>query len=183
MVASTFLSVLIIFLFSEVLPFSVYIFLLYIFSLLLPAFGLLFFMNSAKVISARWHWGIPLFISLGPTTLLWDNMFTAMLYGRAFISTFDKWGFLDSAPVRAFILIFYSLASVLFCASVQEGKRNRMRIPFIFASIASVSIIIFSVDSLIGGFLAGADLFGLYVILTLLLGMSLIRVAIQYNPE
>lgn len=183
MVASTFLSVLITFLFSGLLPFPVYVSLLYIFSLFLPAFGILVFMSSTRMISARWHWGVPLFISLAPMTLLRDNMFTGMLYGRAFISTFDTWGFLDAAPSRAFILTFYSLASVLFCLSAPEGKRSEMRIPLMFATTASASIIIFSVDSLTGGSLAEANLFGLYVVFTLLLGISLARVAIHYSPE
>ncbi|WP_292463918.1 hypothetical protein [Methanolobus sp.] len=183
LITSTFLSVLITFLFSELLTFSVYIPLLYIFSLFLPAFGLLFFLDSIRAVSGRWYWGIPLLTSLIPMTLLRDSMFTSMLYSRSFMLSFDSWGIFGSAYTRASIMIFYSLGSVFFCLSVPQANKNKMLMPSTFAILASIAIITFSMDSLSAGFLAESNLFGLYIIFTLLLGLSLMSMAIHYNPE
>lgn len=119
---------------------------LYLFSLFLPAVGLLVFMKNMRKTSSRWYWGIPLLIGLILNTFVRDSIFMRpfnlyainLVYGQPFIATFPifyKWHVLESLPygghkmnliIMNFISIFFSLAAALFCLSVPEKKEKNL---------------------------------------------------------
>lgn len=161
----------------------VYVCLLYLFSLLLPAIGLLLFMSSARENSTRWYWGVPLLIGLFLITFLRDNMAANFFYEWSFISTFDTFNLLETAPLRISIMIFFSLASVLFCLSADNGVRTKMRIPLMLSIISSLIVIIFFMDHLARGALANSSLYGIHVIVILFIGLSFLWLAIYDSME
>ncbi len=161
----------------------VYVCLLYLFSLLLPAIGLLLFMSSTRKNSTRWYWGVPLLIGLFLITFLRDNMAANFFYEWSFISTFDTLNLLETAPLRISIMIFFSLASVLFCLSADNGVRAKMRIPLMLSIISSLTVIIFFMDHLARGALANSSLYGIHVIVILFIGLSFLWLAIYDSME
>lgn len=130
---------------------------LYLFSLFLPAAGLLVFMKNNRRISSRWYWGIPFLMGLILNTFLRDFMFMVpfspyavnLFYGQPFIATFPilyKWHILESlspndsivnSTVLFFIYIFFSISVALFCLSVPEEKRKKLMFPFALSLIAA----------------------------------------------
>ncbi len=160
----------------------IYIFLFYLFSILLPAVGLIFFMNYIKN-SSRWYLGIPLLIAVFLMTFLRDSMTMARFYSVSFISAYDTLQILDSMATKAFIQIFFSLSALLFVLSVPESKAKLMKMPFRMAIVASASIIIYhSVAFFV--YIPENQLFGfLHIISIFLLGLLLLRAAINYDEE
>ncbi|WP_321428542.1 hypothetical protein [uncultured Methanolobus sp.] len=168
--------------------------LLYLFSLALPAIGLLIFMKHTKENSTRWYWGIPLLIGIFLITFYRDNTLMPVLYSESFIASFDIWNILDPRPIIYLIIIFLSLASAMFCLSVPEEKRNNMKLPLMISIFAAIFIIIFSIISLIEAstynsffpnslFYINAYFYAAHAILILILGLSFVRVAIKYNQN
>jgi len=155
------------------------ILLLYLFSMFLPAVGLVFFMNSIRVSSSKWYLGIPLLIAVVLMTFLRDGL--NLVYDPSFISLYDKSSFLDSMATKAFIQIFFSLSALLFVLSVPESKAKLMKMPFRMAIVASASIIIYhSVAFFV--YIPENELFGfLHIISIFILGLFLIRVAVNYD--
>jgi hypothetical protein len=154
---------------------------LYLFSLLFPAFGLLSFMKNARKSSPRWYWGIPLFIGLFLITFVRDSMVLSFYSDQTFIDAFDNWGILQSAPIRIFISIFFSLASALFCLSVPKEKINKMMLSFKLSIVAALPVMIYFIDYLIRGNLANSNIYGIHMIVIFFLGLSFVRVAINYE--
>ncbi|AKB77537.1 hypothetical protein MSHOH_1054 [Methanosarcina horonobensis HB-1 = JCM 15518] len=131
---------------------------LYLFSLFLPAVGLIVFMKNTRKTSSRWYWGILLLLGLILNTFLRDAMFMVpyninavnLVYGQPFIATFPilyKWHILERiSPMNInlmfFISIFFSVAAALFCLSVPEEKRKKFMLPFVFSLIAVLSKLI-----------------------------------------
>lgn len=149
------------------------LFLLYLFSLFLPAVGLLVFMKNIRKTSSRWYWGVPLLIGLILNTFVRDVRFMlpksviekgfwAFFYGQSFITNFPiflKWHIIEPVPygegyqmnfiIMNFISIFFSLAAALFCLSVPEEKRKKMMLPLGLSLIAAFSnLIYFIVESM-----------------------------------
>lgn len=159
----------------------IYIFLLYLFSMFLPAVGLAFFMNSIRISSSKWYWGIPLLIAMVLMTFLRDDL--NLVYDPSFISLYDRSSFLGSMATKAFIQIFFSLSALLFVLSVPESKGKLMKMPFKVAIVASASIIIYhSVEFFV--YIPENELFGfLHIISIFILGLLLLRAAINYDKE
>ncbi len=115
---------------------------LYLFSLFLPAVGLIIFMKNTRKISSRWYWGMPLLIGLILNTFLRDAMFMSpystnafnLVYGQLVITTFPilyKLHILERiSPMNInlmfLISIFFSVAAALFCLSVPKEKRKNL---------------------------------------------------------
>jgi hypothetical protein len=140
-------------------------------------------MSSTKKNSTRWYWGAPLLIGLFLITFLRDNIAANFFYEWSFISIFDTLNVLENAPLRISIMIFFSLASVLFCLSADNGVRTKMRVPLILSIIASLSVIIFFMDHLTRGALANSSLYGIHVIVILFMGVSFLWLAISDSME
>lgn len=168
--------------------------LLYLFSLVLPAIGLLIFMKHIKKNSTRWYWGIPLLIAVFLITFYRDNTLMPVLYRESFISSFDTWNILDPLPIIYMIIIFLSLASAMFCLSVPEEKRNIMKLSFMLSAFAAIFIIIFAIISLIEAsdynsffsnslYYINAYFYAIHVIFILFLGLSFVRVAFYYEKN
>lgn len=144
----------------------IYLLLVYVFSLLLPAVGLLFFMNDIKGSSPRWYLGIPLFVAVFLITFLRDSMAMASFYGISFIPAYDSLHILDSQAGKAFIATFFSLSSSLFTLSVPENKRKIMVTPFRISIFVSASIIIYNlVDFLTKSYISANQIFGILHVL------------------
>jgi hypothetical protein len=163
----------------------IYLLLIYLFSLFLPAVGLLLFMNKIRRSSSRWYLGIPLFIAVFLITFLRDSMAMAPFYGISFIPAYDSLHILDSQAGKTFISIFFSLSSLLFTLSVPENKRKIMVTPFRISIFASASIIIYNlVDFLSRSYISANQIFGiLHVLGIFFLGLSLVWVAVNYDKE
>lgn len=119
---------------------------LYLFSLFLPAIGLVAFMKKTRKNSSRWYGGIPLLIGIILNTFLRDAMFMFpfnpnadnIVYGQPFIATFPilyKWHILEflspsdyvmNSTIMFLISIFFSIAAALFCLSIPEDKRKNL---------------------------------------------------------
>ncbi|MFA0821394.1 MAG: hypothetical protein ACC612_00700 [Methanomethylovorans sp.] len=162
---------------------QIYLLLLYIFSMLFPAIGIILFTYTVKKSSARWYWGIPLFIAVFLITFLRDNIYMVQFYNISFISAYDKLHVLDSQTGKAFISIFFALSSLLFTLSVPENRRKTMVMPLRMAILASASIIIYNIVDLSSKiYVSEAQIFGiLHVLGVFLFGLSLVRVAINYD--
>lgn len=168
---------------------------LYLFSLLLPAVGLLIFMKNTKKTSSRWYWGIPFLIGLILYTFIRDFSFMRPLepgvlfqftYGQSFIASFDKWHLLErrsiaTDPFINSISIFFSLASALFCLSVPEEKRKKMMLPLGLSLVAALSNMILFVEYSMKNPGDVPIFFYIYSIAILILGLSFIRVAVIYD--
>jgi hypothetical protein len=124
---------------------------LYLFSLFLPAVGLLVFMKNTRRTSSRWYWGIPLFLGLVLNTFLRDAMFmnpfdsraVNLVYGQPFIANFlTLYDFLVNPNIMFLISSFFSVSTALFCLSVPEGKRKKFMLPFALSLIAVLSNLI-----------------------------------------
>jgi len=137
--------------------------LLYLFSLFLPAVGLLVFMRNIRIVSSRWYWGIPFLIGLILNTFVRDLTFMApfrpgdifqFVYGQPFIATFPilyNWNILEPVSYPpgykvteyiGLISIFFSLSAAFFCLSVPEEKRKKFMLPFRLSIISSFANII-----------------------------------------
>lgn len=170
---------------------------LYLFSLFLPAVGLLVFMKNTKKTSSRWYLGFPLLLGLILNTFIRDFIFMRPLepgalwvltYGRPFIATFDKWNLLErssisTSPVINSISIFFSLSVALFCLSVPKEKRKKMSLPFVLSLITAISNLFLYVEFLMRGNRAVPNFFFVYSIAILILGFSFIRLAYTYDKQ
>lgn len=180
---------------------------LYLFSLFLPAVGLIVFMKNTRKTSSRWYWGIPLLIGLILNTFLRDAMFMSpysinavnLVYGQPFIATFPilyKWHILEHiSPMNInlmfLISIFFSITAALFCLSVPEEKRKKFMLPFALSLIAALSNLVqFIVDWTVQftaynmSFLQEIILQLCFVIFStsiLYLGFSFVRIATIYE--
>jgi hypothetical protein len=118
---------------------------LYLFSLFLPAIGLLIFMKNTRRTSSRWYWGIPLLIGLILNTFLRDAMFMIPfnlnadqpIYGQPFIASFFP--IFQNSTVVFLISIFFSAATALFCLYVPKEKRKKFMLPLALSIIAVLS--------------------------------------------
>ena len=174
---------------------------LYLFSLFLPAVGLIVFMKNTRKTSSRWYWGMPLLIGLILNTFLRDAMFMSpyninavnLVYGQPFIATFPvlyKWHILEHiSPMNInlmfLISIFFSITAALFCLSVPEDKRKKFKLPFALSLIAVISN---SIQFLVGRqpySLSNVTISGysfvIFSISILFLGLSFIGIAVIYD--
>jgi hypothetical protein len=176
--------------------------LLYLFSLFLPAVGLLVFMRNIRIVSSRWYWGIPFLIGLILNTFVRDLTFMTpfrpgdifqFVYGQPFIASFFPI-FHNSTvmmPIVNLISIFFSLSAALFCLSVPEEKRKKFMLPFALSIISSfANIILFIIVSMQktiinSSFSTYTSLteitFVIFSIAIFILGLSFIRVAVIYD--
>lgn len=166
--------------FKEAQP--IYIFLMYTFSLIIPTIGLLIFMKDNMKKSSRWYFGIPFLVSIFLMTLLRDEKYMSMFFEISYISTYDVSEFLSSKTGQALINIFFSSASVSFILSVPKNKKEIMKIPLIVSIITAASIIIFYLAYL--PFNTTIDsLYYLGILCSFLLGIALLRVAVNYKID
>lgn len=160
----------------------IYLYLFYLLSLFLPLFGILLFMDNMRPSSPKWYWGIPLFVSIFLITFLRDSMYMASLYNISFVSAYDNLHILDSQIGKAFVTIFFSISSLLFTLSVPENKRKLMKAPLIISIFMSISIVIYCIVDLFSNTYSETQIFGiLHVLGVFLFGVSLVRVAIDYE--
>ena len=132
--------------------------------------------------SPKWYWGIPLFVSIFLITFLRDSMYMASLYNISFVSAYDNLHILDSQIGKAFVTIFFSISSLLFSLSVPENKRKLMKAPLIISIFMSISIVIYCIVDLFSNTYSETQIFGiLHVLGVFLFGVSLVRVAIDYE--
>lgn len=189
--------------------------LLYLFSLFLPAAGLLVFMKYTRTTSSRWYWGIPFLIGILLNTILRDLKYMRPLdihdefqfvYGQPFLVTFPifyKWHILEPLPYGLvgyqlnftfmnLISISFSVTAALFCLSVRKEKRKKMMLSFWLSLIAVLSNIIFFIaESMRETFVSHSSFsiynfvssysFLIYSIVTIILGLSFVRLAIVYD--
>ena len=119
---------------------------LYLFSLFLPAVGILVFIKNTRRISPRWYWGVPFLIGLILNTFVRDFTFMVpfnpdavnLFYGQPFLSNFVTF----DPTTKDIIAIFFSAAVALFCLSVPEEKRKKLMLPFALSLIAAFSNLI-----------------------------------------
>lgn len=183
------------------------LFLLYLFSLFLPAIGLLIFMKNIRKNSTRWYWGVPLLIGLILNTFVRDVMFMlpksaiekgfwAFFYGQSFITNFPiflKWqiiepviygeGYKMNFTAMNFISIFFSLAAALFCLSVPKEKRKKMMLPFGLSLVTAFSNTILFAEYSIRNPGDVPIFYYVYSISIVVLGLSYIRAAINYDKK
>lgn len=127
---------------------------LYLFSLVLPAIGLLIFIKNMRRISPRWYWGVPFLVGIILNTFVRDLTFMVpfspnavnLFYGQPFLSNFVTF---DSTTI-SIITIFFSVAVALFCLSVPEEKRKKLMLPFALSLIAAFSNMIHFIVGLMG---------------------------------
>lgn len=167
---------------------SIHIFLLYVLSMLLPAAGLLLFMNSIKERSTRWYWAGPLLIAIFFITLLRDIGVMDYLYAMSFIKTYDASNILHNDIVVSFIQLFFAFSSILFTLSVPAEKRERMTIPFRFSMFTFFMAAIFSVATVLlkqnyVSFISSvqSSSFTLYILGIFSMGISLLWMATKYD--
>jgi membrane protease YdiL (CAAX protease family) len=98
---------------------NIYIFSLYLFSFLIPAVGLLLFLNHIKKISSRWYWGVPLLFTVVLITLNRDNNILGPFYDTSFIVSYGEISdFLSNSFFKYSVSIVYCLSMLLFTMSV-----------------------------------------------------------------
>ncbi|MDW7731955.1 MAG: hypothetical protein SCH66_05955 [Methanolobus sp.] len=160
----------------------VYLCSLYLFSLFLPAIGVLLFMKNMKTGSSRRYWGVPFLLGLFLITFLRDSMIMPFFYDGSFISTFDRRGFLGYDSIRYPAMIFFPLSSAVFCMSVPNGKRNVMILPFVLSIISALLMFFFFADYVSSGNGSmNSSLFAGHVIFIFLLGLSFLWLSVNYD--
>lgn len=160
----------------------IYIFLMYMFSLIIPVFGLLVFMKDNRKCSPRWYFAFPFLVAIFLMTLLRDEKYMSMFFETSYILIYDVSGILSSKKGQALISAFFSLASVLFILSVPERKKEIMKISYIVSVITTASVVTFYLAYLF--FNTTIDF--LYYVNILggpLLGFSLLRASVHYNTK
>lgn len=167
---------------------SIHIFLLYLFSMLLPVAGLLLFMNSIKERSTRWYWPGPLLIAIFFITLLRDIGAMDYLYAMSFIKTYDASNILHNDIVVSFIQLFFAFSSILFTLSVPAEKRRKMVIPFGISVFTFFMAAVFSAASILlkSNYVSSisslrSSSFALYILGIFLMGISLLWMATKYD--
>lgn len=169
---------------------SIHIFLLYLFSMLLPVAGLLLFMNSIKERSTRWYWAGPLLIAIFLITLLRDIGVMDYLYTMSFIKTYDASNILHNDIVVSFIQLFFAFSSILFTLSVPAEKRRKMVIPFGISVFTFFMAAVFSAASVLlkSNYVSSisslrSSSFALCILGIFLIGLSLLWVAGNYGSQ
>lgn len=169
---------------------SIHIFLLYVFSMLLPAAGLLLFMSRIKESSARWYWAGPLLIAIFLITLFRDIGVMDYLYAVSFIKTYDASNILHNDIVVSFIQLFFAFSSILFTLSVPAEKRRKMVIPFGISIFTFFMAAIFSVATVLlkqnyVSFVSSLQSrsFVMYILGIFSMGISLLWVATKYDKN
>lgn len=180
--------------FSEYLPSNIekpmFLSLLYLLSLIFPAFGLIIFMNSIKNNSPRWYWGIPLLVSIILITLNRDNNIMNVVYEISFISKYAEIShILTSNFFKYSVQIVFSFSMMLFALSVPENKRDKMLFPFRIALFTLACDVIFTIMDVlvrykyIGSISVHNNYGGLYIMGIFVYGLSLIWTAVNYDKK
>ena len=180
--------------FSEYIPSNIekpmFLSLLYLLSLIFPAFGLIIFMNSIKSSSPRWRWGIPLLVSIILITLNRDNNIMSVVYETSFISKYDVISYILADNFFKYsVQIVFSLSMILFALSVPETKRDKTLLPFRISLFTLACVVIFTiVDVLvrykyIGSVSVQNNFGGLYILGIFVFGLSMIWTAVNYDKE
>lgn len=169
---------------------SIYVFSLYLFSFLIPAVGLLLFMNHIKKNSPRWYWGVPLLFTIVLITLNRDNNILGPFYDTSFIASYGEISdFLSINFFKYSVSIVYCLSMLLFTISLPENKRNKMSTPFRVSLFTLACVVIFTIADLLArykyvGTVSLRENFGLlYILGIFFFGLSLTWSGIHYEIE